>query len=590
MSEGIQHKLAAIVSADVVGYSRLMGADEAGTHARLKARFSELVEPKIAEHGGRVVKLMGDGLLAEFPSVISAANWAVAVQTKVSELNTDEPNEPRIDYRIGVNLGEVIIDGDDIFGDGVNVAARLQEIAEPGGVCISEKVHAEVRGKIDFVFVDGGSQPVKNIADPIHVWRWTSDGQQHQESGVNKGNGLLSVPDKPSIAVLPFDNMSGDTEQEYFADGISEDLITALSRLRWLFVIARNSTFHYKATSPDVRQVAKELGVRYVLEGSVRKAGNRVRITAQLIDAHSGNHIWADRFDRELIDIFDLQDELTAAIAAQVDTELAESEREVARVKPAGNLDAWDCYLRGMWHVHLFTQEGTGEATRLFKQSIIINPDFAPSHSGISLSHFSNAFLGFGQKRQKELAAAMSAARRSVECDEKDAQSHWSLGRAHLLYGEHEQAIAEFQESVTLNPNYALGYYNLGWATMLNGQPEKALEYVDKAYRLSPHDPFAYAFMIVKCQSYFLLHDFEKAWQWGERASRQRNAHFLIPAIVTAVAAAAGWVEKSENMKRILLELKPDFKPSMYLQSHIYKHREHHQFYLDAFAKAGLPE
>lgn len=587
MVEVTQRRLTTIVAADIAGFSRLIGVDEEGTLAAQRSHRAELIEPLLIEHHGRIANTAGDSFLFEFPSAVEAVRCSMAVQDGITERNRNIPSDQRIEYRIGINVGDVVADGDDLLGDGVNIAARLENICTPGGIILSDDAYRQVRDRLDIGWEDGGEHEVKNIARPVQVWRWK---EAVEAISTLAEDAPLALPDKPSIAVLPFDNMSGDAEQEYFADGISEDLITALSRLRWLFIIARNSSFHFKGTSPDVRQVAKELGVRYVLEGSVRKAGNRVRITAQLIDAHSGNHIWADRFDRELIDIFDLQDELTAAIAAQVDAELAESEREVARVKPADNLDAWDCYLRGMWHVHLFTQDGTSEAARLFDQSIKISPGFAPSHSGISLSHFSNAFLGFGEEREKELAAAMSAAKRSVECDEKDSQSHWSLGRAHLLYGEHEQAIAEFQESITLNPNYALGYYNLGWATMLNGQPDNALEYVDKAYRLSPHDPFAYAFMILKCQSFFLLHDFDKAWEWGERASRQRNAHFLIPAIVAAVAAAAGWVEKSENMKRILLGLKPDFKPVMYLQSHIYKHREHHQSYLDAFAKAGLPE
>ena len=587
MAGETKRRLAAVVFADVVGYSRLMGVDEAGTLATMKAHRRELWGPAVRNNGGRIVNGSGDSVLIEFGSAVAALECSIEVQNGMVARNADLPKDERMLLRMGVNIGEVIVDGEDIFGDSVNIAARLQEIAEPGGISLSGNVYEQVSNKLEAAFADDGMHEVKNIARPVRVWRWSP---QQAVSNPALDSEPLPLPDKPSIAVLPFDNMSRDDDQEYFADGISEDLITALSRLRWLFVIARNSTFRYKGTSPDIRQVAKELGVRYVLEGSVRKAGKRVRITAQLIDAQSGNHIWADRFDRELVDIFDLQDELSATIAAQVDAELAESERDVARVKPTDSLDAWDCYQRGMWHVHLFTQDGASQAMRLFEQSIKTRPDFAPAHSGISLSHFSNAFLGFGEERQKELAAAIGAARRSVECDEKDAQSHWSLGRAHLLYGEHEQAISEFQEAITLNPNYALGYYNLGWATMLNGQPEEALEYVDKAYRLSPHDPFAYAFMIVKCQSYFLLRDFEKAWEWGERASRQRNAHFLIPAIATAVAAAAGWTEKMESMKKTLLERKPDFESMMYLQSHIYKQHEHHQFYLDAFAKAGIPE
>ncbi|MEE9589343.1 MAG: adenylate/guanylate cyclase domain-containing protein, partial [Hyphomicrobiaceae bacterium] len=315
----VQRRLAAIVSADVVAYTRLMERDEAGTHARLKARFTKLVEPKIAEHGGRVVKLMGDGLLAEFPSVVDAVNWAVEVQTKVAELSAEEPDEQQIEYRVGVNLGDVIVDGDDIFGDGVNVAARLQEIAEPGGVCISEKVQTEVRGKLNVELVDGGTQTVKNVRDPLRIWRWSPGQVEASDAALRPLAGEpLVLPDKPSIAVMPFDNMSGDPEQEYFADGMAEDIITALSRMPWFFVIARNSSFTYKGHAVDVKQVARELGVQYVLEGSVRKGGNRLRITAQLIDAMTGKHVWAERYDREIVDIFAVQDEVTEAIVGAV--------------------------------------------------------------------------------------------------------------------------------------------------------------------------------------------------------------------------------------------------------------------------------
>ena len=314
MTKGTQRRLAAIVSADVVGYSRLMGMDEARTHARLQAQFSELVKPQIDAHGGRVVKLMGDGLLAEFTSVIDAVNWAVAVQKGAAEFDVGESDDQRIEYRIGVNLGDVIVDGEDIFGDGVNVAARLQEIASLGGVCVSDKVHTEVHGKLSVAFTDGGAQQLKNIASPVRVWRWAIEGRG-APAPMSGAIDPLPLPDKPSIAVLPFDNMSGDPEQDFFADGISEDIITELSRMPWFFVIARNSSFAYKGRAVDVKQISSELGVRYVLEGSVRKAGNRLRITAQLVDAVTGKHVWAERYDRYIDDIFDVQDEVTRATA-----------------------------------------------------------------------------------------------------------------------------------------------------------------------------------------------------------------------------------------------------------------------------------
>jgi adenylate cyclase len=358
MSEGTQRRLAAIVSADVVGYSRLMGVDEAGTHERLQALFADLVQPKIIEHRGRVVKLMGDGLLAEFPSVIDAVNWALEVQAKVAELDNETAADERIEYRVGVNLGDIIVDGDDIFGDGVNVAARLQEIAQTGGVCISDKVHIEVRGKIGVEFTDGGAQAVKNITEPVHVWRW-SPNQQATAMPVVAGQAKpLPLPDKPSIAVLPFDNMSGDPEQEYFADGIAEDIITALSRFHAFLVIARNSTFTYKGRAVNVGDVGRELGVRYVVEGSIRKAGNRVRVTAQLIEAAGGNHIWAERYDRDLEDIFALQDEITETIVGAVEQEIGSVERTRATQKRPDSLEAWELLQRGLHHVWQMDRNG----------------------------------------------------------------------------------------------------------------------------------------------------------------------------------------------------------------------------------------
>src|SRR5215468_6837930 len=337
-----QRRLAAIVSADVAGYSRLMGQDESGTLAALKAIRQEVVDPAIASHGGRIVKTTGDGLLLEFPSVVNAVRCAIEVQVAMAGRTAELPEDRRIAFRIGINIGDIIVEGDDIFGDGVNVAARLQEIAAPGGICVSIRVHEDVRDRIDTAFDDGGTQTLKNIARPVQVWRW------HPGTAASPIPTPLPLPDKPSIAVLPFQNMSGDPEQEYFADGVVEEIIMALSRFKSLFVIARNSSFAYKGKSPDLRQVGRELGVRYVLEGSVRKAGDRLRITAQLIDTTSGAHIWADRFEGELGDVFAFQDEVTVKVVAAIAPRVERAEIERARRRPSGNTDAYYCYLRGL--------------------------------------------------------------------------------------------------------------------------------------------------------------------------------------------------------------------------------------------------
>jgi adenylate cyclase len=353
MPDCAERRLAAIMAVDVVGYSRLMGADEEGTLAALKAIRREWVDPRIVEHRGRIVKTTGDGLLVEFASVVAAVRCTVGVQREMAERNIGVPAETRIEFRVGINLGDIIIDGDDIFGDGVNIAARLETLAEPGGICVSRVVHDQVRDKLAFAFEDMGEQALKNITRPVRTYRVMA---ALGAASTRAGSGP-SLPDKPSIAVLPFANMSGDPEQEYFADGMVEEIITALSRIRWLFVIARNSSFTYKGQAVDVKQVGRELGVRYVLEGSVRRGGNRVRVTAQLIDAFTSAHIWAERYDRDLTDIFAVQDEITASVAGIIEPALVAAEQERVLRKPPDRLDAWEVYQRGMWHFNKYGAE-----------------------------------------------------------------------------------------------------------------------------------------------------------------------------------------------------------------------------------------
>jgi TolB-like protein/class 3 adenylate cyclase len=378
----VQRRLAAILAADVAGYSKLMGADEEGTLARLKALRAELIDPSIAEHNGRIVKTTGDGLLVEFASVVDAMRCAIQWQQGMSERT--QPGETRIDFRIGVNLGDVIIDGDDIFGDGVNIAARLEAMAEPGGICIECTVLTQTRGKLDFPVEDLGEQALKNIAQPVHVFRVGARpsrpraGETPAVPSVPEP-ALLPLPDKPSIAVLPFQNMSGDPEQEYFADGMVEEIITALSRIRWLFVIARNSSFSYKGQSPDVKRVGRELGVRYVLEGSVRKGGGRVRITAQLIDAETGTHLWADRFDGSLDDVFDLQDQVATSVAGVIEPALRASEIRRAASRPTKDLTAYDLYLRALPAMYSWSRDGVFGALDLLEQAIARDPSYAPA-------------------------------------------------------------------------------------------------------------------------------------------------------------------------------------------------------------------
>jgi adenylate cyclase len=380
----VERRLAAVLAADVAGYSRLMGVDEEGTLARLKAVRKSLVDPTIASHRGRIVKTTGDGLLVEFASAVDAARCAVEVQRGMAEQNGSVPPDQRIEFRIGIHVGDIIIDENDIFGDGVNIAVRLEGIAEPGGICISDDAQRQIRGKVDIALEDIGPQNLKNIAEPMRAWRSRIDPKSSALPSPKASTETaqpLTLPDKPSIAVLPFQNMSGDPEQEYFADGMVEEITTALCRFHWLFVIARTSTFSYKGRAVDVKQVSRELGVRYVLEGSVRKAGNRVRITGQLIDATTGAHLWADRFEGFLENIFELQDQVASGVVGAIDPKLLEAEMARVTRKPPANLDAYDCFLRTSDYVYRWTDESTEAGLALFYKAIELDPTYAQAHA-----------------------------------------------------------------------------------------------------------------------------------------------------------------------------------------------------------------
>jgi len=416
-------RLAAILAADVVGYSRLIRADEEGTLAALKRLREEVIDPGMAAHDGRIVKLMGDGVLAEFGSVVDAVRLAVQVQEGVAERNAELPEERRIAFRVGINLGDVVIDGDDIHGDGVNVAARLEALAEPGGICISAAVHDQVRDRLDLHFEDLGERQVKNLDRPVHVWRWATEASP-LAAALSATSAPLALPDKPSIAVLPFDNMSGDPDQEFFADGMAEDIITALSRMPWFFVIARNSSFTFKGRAVDVKQVAAELGVKYVLEGSVRKAGNRLRITAQLIDATTGKHVWAERYDREIADLFEVQDEVTRSIVGAVAPEFLSAESQTARRKDPAQLDAWECVVRGRGHLWKLAREDAAEARELFERAIALAPSGEFGTSDLALVYFLESFYRWSDDPQESLAAMLRTAEQAVAADDQDP---WAL-------------------------------------------------------------------------------------------------------------------------------------------------------------------
>jgi TolB-like protein/class 3 adenylate cyclase/tetratricopeptide (TPR) repeat protein len=537
---GVERRLAAILAADVVGYSRLMEVDEAGTHARLKALRKEFIEPRIAEHRGRIVKLTGDGALVEFGSVVEAVVCAVDVQRIVAERNADTPQDQRIEFRIGVNLGDVIIEDDDIYGDGVNVAARLETLADPGGICVSRTVYNHVKNKVGLAFEPMGEHKVKNIAEPITVYRvlpgpgraasirsfvppafsqrrlaaiaaavvvllsagaagaWYALWRPNSEPPTTvvteaEAEPALPLPDKPSIAVLPFDNLSGDPRQERLAGGLTEDVITDLSRFRELFVIARNSTEAYKGKPVDVRQVARELGVRYVLEGSLQIDGDQVRITAQLIDGTTGNHVWAERYERPLDDVFAVQDEVTKKIAGTLAPSmggvLARAERESARRKPPESLQAYENYLLGIEHKHRYTPEDNKKALELLTKATELDPGFARAYVGLAIANYLAIDNGWTSSRKESLDDALSALKKALALAPSDNQAHQMLGVYYLYVGDLERSLAEHEKALSLNPNDADVLILTAWNMPWFGRPEQGLELANRAMRLNPNYP-----------------------------------------------------------------------------------------------------
>ena len=587
----MERRLAAILAADVVGYTRLMGADEAGTLQHLTELRQQVLEPLIAEHHGRVVKLMGDGLLVEFASVVDALTCAVAWQNAVVEQETAADEDKRLKFRIGINLGDVIVEGDDIHGDGVNVAARLEGLAEPGGIDLSDDAYRQVRGKVEAQFEDMGECDLKNVAEPIRVYRVRTAASG--TVAARPASEPLPLPDKPSIAVLPFDNMSGDHEQEYFADGITEDLVTALSKIRWFFVIARNSTFTYKGQAVEVTQVARELGVRYVIEGSVRRAGNRVRITAQLIDATTGRHVWAERYDRLIEDIFELQDEMAQTIVGAVEPELSAAERENAVRKPPESLDAWETYQRGLWHLWNFNKDDNVEAQRFLRQAQDLDPGFATAYAFESYSHYLHVMLGFAEAPAEGLAAALAAAKKALALDDKDPVAYFAAGRVYMMRGQHDASVAELERAVALNPSFALAHHGLGCALMLSGRLEEATEELDRAIRLSPRDPVLWGTMSFRSLTCTMLHQYEAATEWGRRAMhepRSADGGYWSCAVLASALGNLGQTAEAREVLDEALRRKPDLSLAYLKQTFPTKQPGGLEPYLDGLRKAGLQE
>jgi len=586
----VQRRLAAILAADVVGYSRLIETDEEGTRERLRNLQVEVIGPQIAADGGRIVKTMGDGILAEFPSAVDAVRNALQVFGAMRECNADVPEKDRIEFRVGITVGDVIVEGEDIHGDGVNVAARLQALCEPGEIYVSVTVYDQAAGKLAASFEDLGVKTLKNIRRPVRTYRVRMDGRGAAGAGADHEQPTLELPDKPSIAVLPFENLSADKGQEYFADGIAEDIITGLSRNRGVFVIARNSSFTYKGAAVDVKRVAREMGVRYVLEGSVRKAGSRVRITAQLVDAASGKHVWAERYDRELEDIFAVQDEITQNIVAALGPELASAEIRRARRKDPSSLDAWECTMGATWHFARPTREDMEEARRLALRAIELDPGAAPAFGILAVTHVRDTVNGWSESAQQSISQAYEAARQAVTLDDRDANAHRALGMAYLLLRRFEDAISSLETAIDLDPNNAAAHGSLAGVLALAGRRDEAVERIATTMRLSPRDPFKHLWLLWRATAEFVEERYDEAAECV-RKSLRINPDF--PSGLRLLASIYGRVGRTEEARAALdqvLHLVPGQTIETVRSRLPFKRPEDMERYLDGLRKAGLPE
>jgi len=577
-------RLAAILAADVAGYSRLIGVDEGGTLSALKAIRAELIDPTIAAHNGRLVKTTGDGLLVEFGSVVDALRCATEVQEGMAQRNAPTPADKRIDFRIGLHQGDVAIEDGDIFGDAVNVAARLEGLAEPGGICVSARVRGDASGKLDLAFEDMGQQELKNIARPVRVHRVLLSTQPGPSKPVvgTAAEPLLALPDKPSIAVLPFQNMSGDPEQEYFADGMVEEIITALSRIRWLFVIARNSTFTYKGQAIDVKRVGRELGVRYVLEGSVRKAGGRVRITAQLIDAATGAHLWADRFDGSLEDVFELQDRVAVSVAGIIEPALQAAETARSEDRPTNDLTAYDLYLRAYAMVLSSTRQSP-EALRLLEQAIERDPRYGPALAWAAFCCLRLLRDGRSENPEADRVKGADFARRALEVAGDDPGILANAALALAFFGEDIGAMmALVDRALVLNPSFARGWYLSATLRLWAGQPKVAIEHVESALRLSPRARVGNSIGAMGT-AYFLCRRFDEAAAKLLLAIQDTPSFTQPYRTLAACYAHMGRLDEARAIVARLRAITPEVVPSVVP----YRNQENRELYLSGLRLAA---
>jgi len=566
-----KRRLAGILAADVAGYSRLIGVDEEGTLRRLRSIRAEVIDPAIAAHRGRLVKTTGDGFLVEFASVVDALRCAVEVQREIADRGVDGPADRRIEFRVGIHQGDIVVEDGDIFGDGVNVAARLEALAEPGGICVSARVQEDATGRLDLAFTDLGEQNLKNIARPIRVYRVRPEGLLPNpplpglDPGIS-GEGrvgvadppALAVPDKPSIAVLPFQNISGDPEQEVFADGMVEDITTALSKLRWFFVIARNSCFAYKGQAVDVKQVGRELGVRYVLEGSVRKSGNRLRITAQLVEAETGNHVWAERYDRDLSDIFAVQDEITERVVAAIEPELYAAEQVRSQSKPPDSLDAWECVIRALSCIGQGTRDENTEAETLCRRAIAIAPGYGRAHSLLAWALLRRSlWTGDFQTVVPEVSAETQTA---LALDDRDPWAYFPSAMLQARLRRRGEAARLLRRALELNPNFALAHAFLATTLSNQGAHQEALGSAEHALRLSPHDrPVGVYASMAMMNVHFTAGRYPECATWARNAIEKSPGMLAGHILLTAALALEGDLTAAAEARDTLVHLRPQF-------------------------------
>lgn len=593
-----QRRLAAIVAADVVGYSRLMGRDESGTLARLREHRTQRLEPTLARHGGRMVKLTGDGALVEFPSAVDALGAAIEFQQAMAEVNRDQPEDTRIVFRVGLHLGDLIVDGDDLYGDGVNVAARLEAEAPAGGVVISGNVHDAVVGRLKVTFNDLGSLALKNIERPVQAFRviWNSADWQTSATPWSVNGALptempLTLPDKPSIAVLPFDNMSGDPEQAYFADGICEDLITALSRVSWLFVISRNSSFAFRGQKLDIRTIGTKLGVRYLVEGSVRRAGSQIRLTAQLIEASSGNHLWADKYDGPLDQVFELQDQVTASLIGAIEPRLRVTEIKRASRKRLDSLDAFDLVMQALPKQAVMTREGLGEAIELLDRAILLSPAYSQALAYGAWCRALRPLHGFSTDADRDFREASDLARRALEADPDDPLALRCAGITVVLADrDHHAGWDLMDRSLAIDPNSALAWALRGWISIWAGEAESATAEFEKAIRLSPFDHWIGNYTNGMAFALNTSNRFEEGLRWARKGMQETPNWSAAHRQLVAALSLTGRRTEARAAAQRFLAVEPKFTVHQWVEAGPFLRTPNQERFFAALREVGVPE